>query len=339
MAMTAKERVLTVLTGGVPDRKPVLSVCQYATYGLMEKTGAFWPEAHYDGKAMAELALGGASVLHLDAVRVPFCQTVEAEIFGSTIKNGGKTHIPSIETPAFTLDDKPIIPAGFTDRGRIPAILEAITRCRKAVGEDVAVMGSIVGPFSVAANIIGIATLLKASLRKPEKLLPFFSAAEKTAEAYADAVINAGADAIVIEDMMASLDMISPKTYRTLAFPYEKQLVDHIGGRIPVIIHICGKLDMVMNDIAATGVSAISVESAVDIAKVKKQFFDAGISVPVFGSVHPIRVLLEGNKDDVIKAVRKSVEDGADAISPDCAVAPETPLENLIAMTEAVASL
>lgn len=339
MAMTAKERLMAVLTGGIPDRKPVLSVCQYATYGLMDKTEAFWPEAHYDGNAMARLALGGASILHLDAVRVPFCQTVEAEIFGSTIKSGGKTHIPSIETPAFTLDDVPVIPDGFTSRGRIPAVLEAIARCREAVGENTAVMGSIVGPFSVAANIVGIATLLKASLRKPEKLKPFFSAAEKVAEAYADAIIDAGADAIVIEDMMASLDMISPKAYRTLAFPYEKQLIEHIRGRVPVIIHICGKLDMVMKDIAATGANAISVESAVDIASAKKQFFEAGINVPVFGAVHPIRVLLEGSKNDVINAVKKSAADGADAISPDCAVAPETSLDNLITMTETAALL
>lgn len=337
--MNGKERLLAALRGGATDRMPVLSVCQYATYELMEKTGACWPEAHYDGEKMAALATGGATVLHLDAVRVPYCQTVEAEIYGSKIKDGGKKQIPSIEKPALSVDDVPVIPENFTEKGRIPAVLDAIRRLKQDVGGETAVMGSIVGPFSVAANIIGVSALLKASLRKPEKLAPFFEAAEKTAEQYAEAVINAGADAIVIEDMMASLDMISPKAYRELAAPYEKQLISFINKRVPVIIHICGKLDQVILDVAATGADAISVESAVDVREAKRKFKENGISTPIFGAVHPISALLEGTEEDVAQGVKKSIADGVDAVSPDCAVAPDTPIKNIIAMVKTVEGL
>ena len=333
--MTGKERLLAALSGGATDRMPVLSVCQYATYGLMEQTGASWPEAHYDGEKMAQLAEGGATILHLDAVRVPYCQTVEAEIYGSKVKDGGKKQIPSIEKPAYTIDDVPVIPDNFTEKGRIPAVLDAIRRLKRDVGNDTAVLGSIVGPFSVAANILGVSNLLKASLRKPEKLKPFLEASEKTAEQYADAVIASGADGLVIEDMMASLDMISPKAYKELAAPYEKQLIEHINKRIPVIIHICGKLDQVILDVAGTGADAVSVESAVNVPEAKAKFAEAGIKTPIFGAVHPISALLEGTKEDVINGVKKSAADGVDAISPDCAVAPDTPVENLIAMVEA----
>ena len=41
--------------------------------------------------------------------------------------------------------------------------------------------------------------------------------------------------------------------------------------------HICGKLDQVMLDIAATGADAISVESAVDIPAARKKFDEAGV--------------------------------------------------------------
>ena len=339
MGMTGKERLTALLSGKEVDRIPVLSVCQYVTYGLMEKTGAYWPEAHYDGEKMARLSAGGAEILHLDAVRVPYCQTVEAEIYGSAIKDGGRTHLPSIAKPAFSLGEEPRIPEIFTAKGRIPAVLDAIRRLKQTVGAENLVMGSLVGPFSVAANIIGVSALLKASLRKPEQLVPYFEAAEKTAEQYAQAIIDAGADAIVIEDMMASLDMISPKTYRAMAAPYEKQLIDFIGGRVPVIIHICGKLDQVMKDVAATGAAAISVESAVDIPAAKEEFRQAGITTPILGAVHPIDVLLEGSREDVREAVQQSVAAGVDAISPDCAIAPDTPLENLLELTKAAAEL
>jgi len=112
-----------------------------------------------------------------------------------------------------------------------------------------------------------------------------------------------------------------------------------VAKRIPVIVHICGKLDQVMTDIAATGADAISVESAVDIPAAQKKFDEAGVHTPIIGAVHPIKALLEGTAEDVAAAVQKSAADGAALISPDCSVAPNTPLANLAAMVEATEKL
>ena len=338
MGKTKKERVLGILHGE-KEKIAAISVCQYATYELMEKTGAYWPEAHYEAEPMARLAAGGATVIGLGAVRVPYCQTVEAEIYGAKIKDGGKTHIPSIAVHPYTIGDEPKIPEDFVKKGRIPAILEAIRILKRDVGDAVVVMGSIVGPFSVAANLVGISALLKASLKKPDSIVPYIEAATETAIQYANAVIEAGADALVIEDMMASLDMISPRTYRALAAPYEARVIASVAKRVPVIVHICGKLDQVMTDIAATGADAISVESTVNIPEARKKFDEAGITTPILGAVHPIKALLEGSPEDVATAVQKSVADGAALVSPDCSVAPNTPLKNLVAMVEATEKL
>lgn len=338
MGKTKKERVLGVLLGE-KEKVAALSVCQYATYELMEKTGAYWPEAHYEAEPMAKLAAGGATVIGLGVVRVPYCQTVEAEVYGAKIKDGGRTHIPSIAEHPYKIGDQPKIPDEFVAKGRIPAILEAIKILKREVGDKAVVMGSIVGPFSVAANLVGISALLKASLKKPDSIVPYIEAATETAIQYANAVIEAGADVIVIEDMMASLDMISPRTYRALAAPYERRVIAAVAKRVPVIVHICGKLDQVMTDIAATGADAISVESAVDIPAARQKFDEAGIRTPILGAVHPIKALLEGTPEDVASAVKKSVEDGAALVSPDCSVAPNTPLKNLMTMVEATEQL
>lgn len=338
MGKTKKERVLGVLWGE-KEKVAALSVCQYATYELMEKTGAYWPEAHYEAEPMAKLAAGGATVIGLGAVRVPYCQTVEAEIYGAVIKDGGKTHIPSIAVHPYNIGDAPEIPKDFVKKGRIPAVLDAIRILKREVGDVAVVMGSIVGPFSVAANLVGISALLKASLKKPDSIVPYIEAATETAIQYANAVIEAGADVIVIEDMMASLDMISPRTYRALAVPYERRVIAAVAKRVPVIVHICGKLDQVMTDIAATGADAISVESAVDIPAARQKFDEAGIKTPILGAVHPIKALLEGMPEDVAAAVKKSVADGVALVSPDCSVAPNTPLKQLVAMVETTENL
>jgi len=329
---TSRELVLAALRGEKTERIPVISVCQYATYELMEKTGASWPEAHYDAGKMAQLAAGGANIFNLDAVRVPYCQTVEAEAYGAEVHGGGKEHIPSIGKNPYTLDEVPEIPKDFLKLGRVPKVIEAVKLLKAELGESKAVMGSIVGPFSVVASLIGIGQLLRASLRKPEKLKPFLEAAEQTAEQYAAALVEAGADIIVIEDMMASLDMISPKTYCQLAQPYEKKLIEAI--KVPVIVHICGKLDLVMEDIAATGATAISVESKVDIAWVKKNFAAHDIKTPIIGAVRPVEELLDGRNQDVMKAVERVIREGVSIVSPDCAVAPGTTINKMLVMVE-----
>ena len=68
MGKTTKERVLGAFRGE-KEGIAAISVCQYATYELMEKTGAYWPEAHYEAEPMAKLAAGGATVIGLGAVR------------------------------------------------------------------------------------------------------------------------------------------------------------------------------------------------------------------------------------------------------------------------------
>ena len=332
MELTSRERVLNALAGRPVDRLPVISVCQYATYDLMNSTGAYWPEAHRDGAVMAALARGGADCLGLDAVRVPFCQTVEAEIFGAEIDDGGSKMIPSVRRHALKIGDPVSVPDDLLERGRIPAVLDAIRLLKSSVGADTAVMGSLVGPFSSAAGMLGITPLLKASLRTPDALIPYLEAAEKTAALYAEAMLEAGADVIVVEDMMASLDIISPRIYKKVAFGWEQKLIADI--KAPVILHICGKLDLVMDALGETGAAALSVEQTVDIKRGLELFEEAGHNVRFIGAVDPVSVLLMGSPDDVRAASASSIEKGVAAVSPGCAVPPNTPLENLLAMTE-----
>ncbi|MCI7540973.1 MAG: MtaA/CmuA family methyltransferase [Veillonellaceae bacterium] len=331
--MTGRERLLKALKGEPTDRPSVISACQYATYELMDAVGASWPEAHRDAELMATLSgKGGAEVIGLDAIRAPYCQTIEAEALGAKIKSGGKTHIPSIAEHPYKVDDVPEFPDDFLTRGRVPVAVKAVSLMKEKYGDQVLVMGGIGGPFSIANSLIGITPFLKAMFKTPDKIQPFLEMGYQAALTFGKAYIEAGADAIVIEDMMASLDMISPKNYRQLAQPYEKKLIAELG--VPVILHICGKLDKVMLDIADTGCAGISVESAVNIPAAKAAYKEKGIRLPIIGDISPSGVLLNGTPDEIKDAVHDALARGVDIISPGCAAAPSTPLANLKAMVE-----
>lgn len=330
---SARENLLKLLGNETPSYRPVLSVCQYATYELMKKTGAFWPKAHGDPETMAALAAGGHTVFGLDAVRVPYGQTTEAEALGALIKDGGETHLPSIGRHPCSIGDVPPFPDDFLERPPIPALLGAIRLLKQRYGASVAVMGGICGPFSIATNLLGVTPILKNSKKNPGGVRPFAELGLKAGILLAGACAEAGADIITVEDMMASMTMISPAIYRELVFEYEKELIAHI--KVPVILHICGRLDSVITEVAATGAAVISVESVVDLPGVRLRLAEAGLRTLFAGTIDPLEVLRNGNPEDTEKAVNLAVAQGVDIVAPGCALTPDTPAENIVRMVEA----
>jgi len=332
--MTSRERFMAALKGEPVDRLPVVSVCQHATYEQMEQLNSYWPEALYDGRMMAKLAGGGYSILGFDAVRLPFCQTHEAEAFGAVLKDGGREGLPSVKVHPYKIGDTVEFPEDFLSRGRIPSLLEGIRILKEEVGDKVIVMGGIIGPFSIAGQILEITSMLMEAYRKPDNLIPYVEAGERAGTLLGQAMIEAGADVIVIEDMMASLDMISPDIYRKLAQPYEKKQAETFS--VPTIIHICGKLDRIIVDIARTGCAAVSVEPVVNVAGALEKFRAEGITTPLIGAIDPVNTLFQGNPDRVREETRENIAKGFSMISPGCAVPPATKTANLTAIVETV---
>lgn len=332
--MTSRERVMAALNIQPVDRLPVISVCQHATYDQMEQLNSSWPEAFHDASLMAKLASGAHSMLGFDAVRVPFCQTHEAEAFGAVLKYGGKAGLPSVDIHPYHIGDIVDFPNDFLSRGRIPALLEAIRILKRDYGDKVIIMGGIIGPFSIASLFFDVTLFLKATFKKPNDLIPYIELGERAGTMLAKAMIEAGADVICVEDMMASMDMISPKIYQNLAWEYEKRQAEALS--VPVIIHICGKVDPIIVDIAKTGCGAISVESNVNVPEALDKFKLEGIKTPIVGGVDPVKTLFTGQPEDIKREVRDAISIGFSMISPGCAVPPATVTANLIAMVDTV---
>jgi [methyl-Co(III) methanol-specific corrinoid protein]:coenzyme M methyltransferase len=332
-----RERFLAKMAGQETDRMPVFCADQTATYEQMEEMQAFWPEAHCQAAEMARLALGAYTVLGFDAVRVPFCQTIEAEVLGAKPKYAGKEGLPSIVEHPYKIGD-PVqpLPDNFLSLGRIPELLEAVRILKRDVGGRAAVIGGIIGPYSIAASLVGITDILKTAFKYPERLVPYLDLAEQAGTVLGKALIEAGADAICIEDMMASMDMISPKIYRTCVFDWEKRQIAALSA-VPTILHICGKLDPIIDDIAQTGVTAISVEPKVNAAEAKEKLRGYGRFIPLIGGIDAVTTLFGGRPEDVELAAVAAAREGYDMLAPGCSIAPGSPLGNLRAMVSGAA--
>lgn len=319
--MTPRRRFLAAMRRQHVRPVPVGALTQSATVAQMEASGAWWPEAHRDAAAMARLAAAARDVAGFDFVRVPFDQTIEAELLGAQVDLGDRTSNAQVRAHPLKLGDPPPAPPD-PDGGRARIVVEAIATLRRQLGEDVAVLGGVVGPFTVVCQLLGIQAVLTEAVRRPETIQPYLDVAVELGVEYGRRQVAAGADAITVEDMAASLDMTSPRLYQQLILPAQQYLVSSIPA--PTILHVCGSNTRILTLLHQVGSEVLSLESRTDLV----QAVSAG-DCAIAGGVPTVEVLLHGTPADVRRAAEESLSAGVHILAPGCGLPPMTPLENL----------
>jgi [methyl-Co(III) methanol-specific corrinoid protein]:coenzyme M methyltransferase len=325
--MNKRERVLRALNRESVDRPPVLCVNSTATSPVAGRLHLKWPLFHQKAEEMARMALGALEIFDFDAVRLPFCQTIEAEALGCEVSY--KDFFPGNDVALYPLDATPEFPEDFLNRGRIPEVLKAVELLRRDVGRRAFVLGGVVGPLTIARALLDSAPLLKASLKAPQKIVPFLEVAQKACLQMSLAMQGAGVDAIVIEDMTASPDLLHPKTYKDTVSGYHRQLIRDITA--PVILHVCGNVTLIAGEMAGTGVHALSIDPKAETELVREKI---GQEVILIGGVDTILLSLSSPRE--IKEVSlKALKAGINILGPGCSIPPNAPTENLKAMVQA----
>jgi [methyl-Co(III) methanol-specific corrinoid protein]:coenzyme M methyltransferase len=145
----------------------------------------------------------------------------------------------------------------------------------------------------------------------------------------AKALIEAGADIIACEDMTASPELIHPKTYKEFELEYQRKQFEAIP--VPKILHICGNVDAIVEWMGQTGANILSLEPKAS-AKLARE--KCGSDVILMGGVDTATTLFMKDADTVRQGCEETVADGIQIMAPGCAVAPGTPMENLLTMVE-----
>jgi len=148
--------------------------------------------------------------------------------------------------------------------------------------------------------------------------------------------------AVVLADDSAyrSGTMLPPDFLRENIFPWYKKYarILHEAG-IPVIFHSDGNLMEVIPDIIDAGIDALHpIEpEAMDILEVKRRFGDR---LCIIGNISLAGVLARGTPEDVKKEARARMEAlaplGGYCLSSSNSIPPNVPIENFLAMIEAV---
>jgi MtaA/CmuA family methyltransferase len=339
--MNSKERFMNALLKKDVDRKPVACANQTATVDQMDKLGIYWPEAHKDAEKMAALSAAAWTETGLECIGMPYCQTIESEILGCSLmwsdirfesdRENMAGAIPAVDFKGFKSVKDITIPDNILESGRIPVVLRALEISAEKYGDEVAILGHIDGPFSLATQLVGPENIFMAMMKDPDIIKEFIDLAVVFATEYGNAMYDHGADVVVVEDMLSTGELLGPKFYKIHSYPGAKELIGKIKG--PNMLHICGRTDDLFDDMIATGTNCISIDSNADGKLAAEKANEKGISVS--GQVDAL-VLLNKTPEDIKAETIKSIEAGFDIIAPSCAIPPATPNINLKAMVETV---
>jgi MtaA/CmuA family methyltransferase len=326
--MSAKRRFLTAMLGGPVDRVPVGNVVSVISVDLMAAAGAGFPSAHLDADAMARLAAAGHEVLGYDTVMPVFSVVQEAAALGCVVDWGQVDMMPTARTHPFAGIEDPRLAAGWMEAPSVQVVLEALGLLRKFFGHDVAIVGKVMGPWSLSYHLMGIEEFLIATLRAPERAKRSLCLLEEVTISFAKAQMQAGADIICLADH-ATGGMVSPTMYRDLLLPIHQEIVSEVG--CPLVLHCCGNTTDRLEHFAASGIDCYHFESQV---KIEDAVAAAAGKMTLMGNINCPELLLSGAPELVAQACHRVIEGGVQILTPECAVPLTTPTANLRALVD-----
>jgi [methyl-Co(III) methanol-specific corrinoid protein]:coenzyme M methyltransferase len=144
--------------------------------------------------------------------------------------------------------------------------------------------------------------------------------------------LEAGADMICFGEAVASPDIVPPAMFKSVIKPHYRQLADSVNGKC--VIHVCGKADPIIKDIAECGFCGISVEESVeDLQYAIKMAHEGGAAL--IGNVSTSVTIYNKTAKEVKAEALKCLETGVDILAPGCGIAPQSPIKNMQALAQA----
>jgi MtaA/CmuA family methyltransferase len=331
-AMTPRERVLAVLHGREADRVPVINPTSVATVESMNATGAYFPHAHVSAEKMAALAGVGYEVLGFDSVAPYFSVQHEAAALGCTIDWGKRDEMPTTVVSPIDEPDQIKIPANFLDLRPVKTILGAIRLLRAKYGQNVAIIGKVIGPWTLTYHLHGVNRFLLETVLEPDKVRSFLEILKQVPVMFAEAQFEAGADAVTWADH-ATADLISSKGYQEFLLPVHRYSTARLKTAGPLILHLCGSVEDRLPALASAGFDAFHIDSRNDLGAAVRQ---AAGRMLLVGNINNPNTLLNGSLEDVRRAVNSAVDSGVHMVAPECAVPCWTPNRNLAEIVKTV---
>lgn len=204
-----------------------------------------------------------------------------------------------------------------------------------AIGKQTMIMPTQWAPFTLSARILGMETMMMATVEDPDRLLKLIQFSTDLTWTLLEPVLQhediLGAN---FSDPVASGDLIPPSTFRKFAAPALRELVQKLKAKGKYsMVHICGNTTRILQDVLEIGPTCFSLENKVDLRAAKEVL---GGKVCVAGNVSPTGVFLSGTSAEVVREAEECLAAWGNAggyiLSLGCDFPKNAPLENMMAL-------
>jgi len=328
--VNSRERFLVALSGREPDRTPLAHVSALTTLELQETTGCRMPEVHHDPEKLVRLCGANHDILGFDAVTFNINYFGEPAALGCEMNWGGPAQLPTYTSNPWRNGDDARVPADLLDRRPIHTYLEALRIAKDTYGERCAVLGKVMGPFSMTLAMHGIENVMIGCIDDPKRIRHFLDVSADVLVCCANAEFEAGADAVAIGEGGAGANMMSPEMYDDLLAEVHRRMLARIEG--PTIMHICGDITPRLSALKTIGLTCFNFDWDIKPTVMKETAAD---EFRIMGNVNTTDLMM-ADPAEIERQVVENLQAGVDIISPGCAISPKCPNANLRAMHDAI---
>ena len=297
---------------------------------MQRSTGCAMPEVHLNAEKLVTLCAASHELFGFDGVTFILNYFNEPAALGCSMNWGDPAQLPIYTSHPWQHIEQATIPAGLLDRPPISTYLEGLRIAKKRYGHKVAVLGKVMGPFSMAQVMHGVENVMLGLIDNPELIRQFLEICVSILVRCANAQFEAGVDALAIGEGGAGANMLSPQMYREILLDVHKRMIADIQG--PTIMHICGDITPRLDSLRQIGLHCFNFDWAIAPQLMRER---SGSSFRIMGNVNTTE-LLTGSPDEIKTQVFENLEAGVDIISPGCAISPQCPSANIKAMSEAI---
>lgn len=149
-------------------------------------------------------------------------------------------------------------------------------------------------------------------------------------------ILQAGADVTSFGDSSCGPDLISRDMYLKFSYPFHQRIAQSLQKEnVPVICHICGNLDRILEDVCGAGFPAIEIDYKTNISKAAAILRNA--NTVMFGPIDPSGIFYFGTPDQVRSEAQRVLDifQGRQlVIGAGCALPAGTPEKNIHAFAE-----
>jgi uroporphyrinogen decarboxylase len=340
--MNRKERFLTALRVGQPDRVPLFDfLFQEPMYETLI--------GHRPGVYNARDAIACALALDHDGLWLPFGgysgfqpQFLDTNVYvdewGTTYKHNESAW--PIDAPVdYPLKSRADLakyrPPDPTLSGRTAEIELALSIDH----DNLAIMPGVTGPFTTCWLLMGYEAISYALYDDPEMLTEVFRISNEYNKEAARRCVQAGCDALVLADDLGDSrnGFMKLDHFREYLFPYIAELAEYIDNLgVPVFLHCCGHFKPYLPDLAQTKITAIHPlqrTAGMDLRWVKEHY---GQRFCIVGNIDSSRTLPFGTPADVAAEVHEAIDiaapGGGYVLASDHSLHDGIPVENIVEM-------